>query len=41
MIRKAYKRFDLVEKNEEFLLAITEQLLSDMQHLLLPIEELI
>ena len=41
VFRYRYKRFDLVEKNEEFLLAITEQLLSDMQHLLLPIEELI
>ncbi|MDE7339854.1 MAG: transcription-repair coupling factor [Lachnospiraceae bacterium] len=41
IFRYRYKRFDLVEKNEEFLLTITEQLLSDMQHLLLPIEELI
>lgn len=40
VFRYRYKRFDLVEKNEEFLLTITEQLLSDMQHLLLPIEEL-
>ncbi|MBD5458905.1 MAG: transcription-repair coupling factor, partial [Lachnospiraceae bacterium] len=41
VFRYRYKRFDLVEKNEEFLLTITEQLLSDMQHLLLPIEEII
>ncbi len=41
VFRYRYKRFDLVEKNEEFLLTITEQLLSDMQHLLLPIEDLI
>ncbi len=41
VFRYRYKKFDLVEKNEEFLMQLTEQLLSDMLMLLLPSEQLL
>ncbi|MCM1154477.1 MAG: transcription-repair coupling factor [Roseburia sp.] len=37
--RYRYRKYDLVEKNEELLLSLTEQLLYDMQELLLPVEK--
>ncbi len=36
VFRYRYRKFDLVEKNEEFLMTVTEQLLDDMQRILLP-----
>lgn len=36
VFRYRYRKFDLVEKNEEFLMTVTEQLLEDMQKILLP-----